>query len=419
MKSIISAIVATTVLVSTASAQEDKVFRVWWFEDQGNAADLAWSKALDEFKSKHPDVEVHFERKSWDQLVTAGTMVLNSDSTPDLLEYPGGNASTGLAASSGLLEDLDPVAEERGWTKALNPAQLMFGRYDERGLFGSGPLVGIPNGAEFVTVFYNKDMFAQNGIEVPKTFEDFEKVLDAFAQNGVTPIATAANDYPALHVWYELALAKSDRKWLDQFHGLKAPLDSTPFLEASKKLQDWVTKGYISKDSTGLTASDMVGLFEAGKSPMVVTGTWYATEFNTKITTFKWGQFLFPGNTIHPASTGGLWVVPKTAKNKTLAYDFIDITLSNENQKALADGGGVALIAKAEDISNPTGAELTKTASDIVAANGLGYYPDQPFPGYYEIIRTKVQALVGGTISPEDAVDEMKQAYDDAQSDAH
>jgi len=419
VKSIISAIVATTFLVASASAQEEKVFRVWWFEDQGNAADRAWSKALDEFKSKHPDVEVRFERKSWDQLVTAGTMVLNSDSTPDLLEYPKGNASTGLAASSGLLEDLDPIAEERGWTKALNAAQLMLGRYDERGIFGSGPLVGIPNGAEFVTVFYNKDMFAENAIEVPKTFEDFEKVLDDFAKKGITPITTAANDYPALHLWYELALAKSNRNWVDQFQALKAPLEPTPFMEASKTLQDWVTKGYVSKEATGLTASDMVGLFEAGKSPMVVTGTWYASEFNAKITSFEWGQFLFPGNTIHPASTGDLWVVPTAAKNKTLAYDFIDITLSDENQKALADGGGVALIANGEDISNPTGAELTKTASDIVAANGLGYYPDQPFPGYYAIILPKVQALIGGTISPEDAVNEMKQAYDDAQSEAH
>ena len=39
-------------------------------------------------------------------------------------------------------------------------------------------------------------------------------------------------------------------------------------------MQDWVAKGYISKDSTGLKATDMGDAFTSGKSPMVVSGTW-------------------------------------------------------------------------------------------------------------------------------------------------
>ena len=276
----------------------------------------------------------------------------------------------------------------------------------------------MPNYAEFVTVFYNKDMFQANGLAVPKTLAELETVMDAFVAKGITPLAVAANDYPAVHLWYELALSKADRAWVDGFQSLKAPLDTAPFLSASKTLQEWVGKGYVSKDSTGLTASDMVGQFEAGKAPMVVTGTWYAKEFSTKISTFQWDNFLFPGNALHPASTGNLWVVPKAAANKDLAYDFIDITLGKQAQLDLGNAGGVALNVGDGVIADPVGQALTRTAQAITAENGLGYYPDWPVPGYYEVIRQKVQALIGGTLTPEAAVEDMAKTYDEAQVEA-
>ena len=310
------------------------------------------------------------------------------------------------------------MGEERGWTKVLSVPQQALGRYDERGIFGTGPLVGVPNYGEYVTVFYNKDIFAANNLQVPTSLAEFEAVMDAFVKKGITPIAEAANDYPAVHLWYELALSKSDHAWVENFQGLKAPLDTQPFLFASQKLQEWVDKGYVSKDATGLTASDMVAQFEAGKSPIVVTGTWYAGEFGAKIANFKLGNFLFPGNSIHPASTGNIWVVPKSAKSKDLAYDFIDITLGKDSQVSLGNAGGVALTVDASEISDPVGSELTRGANAITVANGLGYYPDWPVAGYYEVIRQKVQALVGGTITPEAAVDELTQTYNDAQAEA-
>jgi raffinose/stachyose/melibiose transport system substrate-binding protein len=405
-----------TMLMTSVGHAEQKTFKIWWYESATSAAGITWKKALEIFQEKHPDVKVQFELKTFDQITKAGTMILNSSEAPDLMEYNKGNAVAGLAASQGLLTPLDDIARERGWDKVLTDASNQLSRYDEKGVYGSGPLVGVANYGEFVSVFYNEDMFKAAGVKVPETLADMEKVMDVFVSKGITPIAEAANDYPAQHLMYLLALSKADNKWVSDFQGVRAPLDAAPFVYAGEKLQEWVKKGYISKDSTGLKAPDMANLFETGKSPMVVTGTWYGAEFGA-LKTFKTGQFLFPGNTISPASTGNIWVVPKNAKNKDLAYDFIDITLSKENQALFGNNGGLPIAADPAMITDPVGKMEVELFNKLVAQNGMGFYPDWPVPGYYDVVLQATQAVIAGTVTPEEFGERLKTPYDEVQGD--
>jgi len=272
--------------------------------------------ALDEFKATHPGVTVNFEQKTFDQMVKAGTMVLNSNQAPDVLEFNKGNAIAGLAASQGLLTPLDDVAAARGWNSVLNDANTALGRYDENGHFGSGPLIGVAPYGEFVSVFYNEEAFAKYNLTVPKTLEEMEADMEVFVKNGVTPITIGAADSNAQHLMYLLALHKADDAWVSNYQGVKTELDPAPFVYAGQKLQEWIAKGFISKDATGLDGDQAVTQFASGQAPMMVTGTWFTGTFVSRIgTAFKWGQFLFPGNKYSPASTGNLLVVPTTAKN--------------------------------------------------------------------------------------------------------
>ncbi|MGV2100141.1 ABC transporter substrate-binding protein [Rhizobium sp. 21-4511-3d] len=405
-----------SVLMSGTVHAEDKTFKIWWYEDAASAAGITWKKALETFQEKHPDVKVQFELKTFDQITKSGTMILNSAEAPDLMEYNKGNAVAGLAASQGLLTDLGDVAKQRGWDKVLSDASNQLSRYDEKGIYGNGPLIGVANYGEFVSVFYNENMFKEAGVEVPKTLEDMEKVMDVFVKKGITPIAEAANDYPAQHLMYLFALSKADAKWVNDFQAIRAPLDSAPFVYAGQKLQEWVKKGYISKDSTGLKAPDMANLFETGKSPMVVTGTWYGAQFGA-IKNFKASQFLFPGNVISPASTGNIWVVPKNAKNKDLAYDFIDITLSKDNQALFGNSGGLPIAADPAMVTDPVGKIEVELFNKLVAQNGLGFYPDWPVPGYYDVMLKATQAVIGGSVTPEEFAERLKEPYDEVQGD--
>jgi raffinose/stachyose/melibiose transport system substrate-binding protein len=256
-----------------AKADDAKTFKIWWFEPTGTAQNVAWTKALEDFKIKHPGVTVNFELKTFDQLQKAGSLILNSNQAPDILEYNKGNATAGLVASQGLLTPLDEEFKKRGWNKILSEADTQLSKYDQRGVFGSGPIVGVPAYGEFVSVFYNTDMFEAAGVKTPTNLAEFEAALDVFAKKGVMPLAIAAQDHVALHLIYTLALSQADDVWVKNYQGLKAPLDVKPFLFAAQTLQDWVKKGYISKNVTGLKGDDAAGQFTSGKAPIFISGT--------------------------------------------------------------------------------------------------------------------------------------------------
>lgn len=50
---------------------------------------------------------------------------------------------------------------------------------------------------------------------------------------------------------------------------------------------------------------------------MMISGSWWYGRFAEEITGFQWGTFLFPGNKLHPGSSGNLWVVPAARRPGT------------------------------------------------------------------------------------------------------
>jgi raffinose/stachyose/melibiose transport system substrate-binding protein len=402
-------------LSGTAMAQQ-KTFNIWWFEDPTSSEGIAWNKALDEFKTKHPDVTVNFQQKTFIQLQKAGSMILNSDQAPDLLEYNKGNATAGLVASQGLLTPLDDAYKAQGWDKILNSGDLVLSKYDDKGIYGSGSIYGISVYGEYVSVFYNQDMFAANNLKVPTTLDEFVADMDAFKQKGITPLALGGGDTSGQHLLATLAYTKADDTWIQNYQGLKTPLDTAPFLFAAQTMVDWENKGYISKDSTGLKDTDAANLFTSGKAPIYVSGTWNLGSFSSTIKTFKWGQFLIPTPKYSVGSTGNLWIVPKGAKNKDLAAEFISLTLSPKYQTELANDGGVAIAADPTTITNPVGQGAAAVFKQISDKQGLGFYPDWPVPGYYDVLNQKDTGLLGGTLTPQQYVDQIKKAYDDVQA---
>ena len=406
---------ASLLLMSSSAFAQQKTFNIWWFEAADSAEGIAWTKALDEFKTAHPDVTVNFQLKTFQQLQASGSMILNSDQAPDVLEYNKGNATAGLVASQGLLTNLDDYVTSKGWDKILNEGDLVLSKYDDKGIYGSGHVWGISVYGEYVSAFYNKDMFDKAGLKVPTTLDEMVADFEAFKKQGITPLALGGADTSGQHVLATLAYTKADDTWIQNYQGLKAPLDTAPYLFAAQTMVDWVNKGYVSKDSTGMKDPDALLQFTSGKAPIYISGTWNLANIAANAKTFKWGQFVVPTPKYSVGSTGNLWVIPAGAKNKDLAADWISLTLSPKYQTELANDGGVAIAADPATVTNPVGQNAAAVFKQISDKNGLGFYPDWPVPGFYDVLIQKVSGLLQGTTTPEQFVEQIKQTYDDAQ----
>ncbi|MFI1996164.1 extracellular solute-binding protein [Actinoplanes sp. NPDC020271] len=404
---------------SSTEGADAKTLTLWHYEGPTSAMGIAWAKAIEIFKTKHPGVEVKFEEKSFEQIQQNAQMILNSDSAPDILEYNKGNATAGLLSKQGLLTDLSDEATKRGWDKKLSSSLQTTAKYDESGIMGSGKFFGVPNYGEYVMVYYNKAMFDKFKIAVPTTLDEFTAVLDTFVKNKVTPLAVGGAEYPAQQIFYELALSKADRAFVDDYQLYKNKVDfHGPVLTyGATTFADWVSKGYLAKDSAGIKAEDMGVSWEQGKFPILISGSWWYGRFAKEIKDFEWGTFLFPGNTLHPGSSGNLWVVPEKSKAKALAYDFIDITMTPEIQNLLGNNGGVPVAADPSAITDAKNKELIENFNKLTTGDGLAFYPDWPAPGYYDVMVAGVQGLINGSKTPQAFLDEVAKPYNENLAD--
>jgi len=174
-----------------------------------------------------------------------------------------------------------------------------------------------------------------------------------------------------------------------------------------------VKKGYISKDSSGLKAEDAGTAFIAGKYPIFFSGSWWYGRFQSEITKYQWGTFLFPGAKMSPGSAGNMWVVPENAKNKGLAEKFIDITMSDKIQALIGNNGGVPVAAKTSDITDEKSKELIANFNTLTGEDGIAYYPDWPTPTFYDQLNAGLQELINGTKDPAAVNKELGSEYQD------
>ncbi|MFF0135963.1 extracellular solute-binding protein [Streptomyces sp. NPDC005227] len=407
------ALLATSCGSSDSGSSDSRTLRLWHYEGPDSAMGVAWKEAIKEFEAQHPGVKVKFEEKGFEQIQKTAPMVLNSNDAPDLMEYNKGNATAGLLSKQGLLTDLTPEVTRRGWDKKITGGVRTISRYDANGVMGSGKWYGVPDYAEYTMVFYNKDLFKKYGIAQPTSLDELTSAMDTFVKKGITPLANAGAEYVAQQYLYQLALSRADRSWVDSYELYKGRTDfrDAAWTYAAGTFADWVKKGYIGKKSTGLKAEDAGVSFIQGKSPILFSGSWWYGRFKAE-NKFDWGTFLWPGSNLTLGSGGNLWVVPKGAKNKELAYDFIDITLSKKIQNLLGNQGGVPVAADPAAVTDPRAKTLIADFNSLSDKDGLAFYPDWPVAGFYDVLVSETQKLITGSEKPDDYLSALQKAYD-------
>ncbi len=250
---------------------------------------------------------------------------------------------------------------------------------------------------EFVMVYYNKDMFAQYGLNVPTTLEEFEQICDTFVANGIIPIHSAgADQWPATQL-VRTCLYNADRELANTYQMVAADVDlkGPAFRFGTEKFIEYINKGYFDPNATGIDYdTSHPGFYAEQKYPMMLTGSWlYKVVIDNAV--FDWDVFLMPGKTLNTGSGGNLFIVPENAKHKELAYDYLDFVLSEEAQTVMAEAGGIPLSADLAAIEDPKTQRLNELFNGLVKNDGLAFYPDWPREFYGSAWRRAAMLLSG------------------------
>ena len=416
------ALAATAALLTGCSngAQSDpNTLKLWHFEGTDSDVGIAWAKAIEIFEEE-TGATVEYEDKSFEQIRSTASQVLNSSEAPDVIESPKGNATAGLLASQGLLADITDAVEEYGWDDKLAPSLQTTARYDEAGIMGSGPWYGVPNYGEYVTVYYNKTAFDELGLSVPTTYDEFEDVLDAFVEAGQTPIAEAGAEYPLGQLFYQLALTQADRQFVNDYQLYENPVDwqGEALTYAADKFVEYVDKGWISADSTGLKAEDMgVGFIER-RVPDHGLGLVVGRSRHQRGDDVRVGHVPLPRRRPRARIVGQHLGRPRERGQQGARVRV------HRHHDASRDPGPHRQ-QRRRSRSRPTPPtsptrsrpKLITDFNTVVEQDGLAFYPDWPTPNFYDQLVGALQELVNGTLTPEQTLEQLGADYEDGVSD--
>ena len=156
---------------STSGSEKLEIFS-WWT----GAGEEDGLKALIElFKDKHPDIEVENAAVSGGAGTNAKVVLatrMQGDEPPSTFQVHGGAELNEGWVAAGKMESLDALYDEEGWRDKF-PASLI------ELVSKDGKIYSVPVNIHRGNVFwYNKKVFEDNGLEAPKTFDDFFAVAD-------------------------------------------------------------------------------------------------------------------------------------------------------------------------------------------------------------------------------------------------
>jgi glucose/mannose transport system substrate-binding protein len=181
-------------------------------------------------------------------------------------------------------------------------------------------------------LWYNKKLFADNSLQAPATFDDFFKVADALKAKGITALALGDKEPFASGHLFEAVLVGT--LGADGYSGLwtgKTKWDDakvTDALNTTKKML-----GYINSDHSALTWDQANDLLIQGKAGMTIMGDWVDADYKAKkFTDYGWANS--PGTKGLYDALSDTFALPKNAKNRANAIDWLKLAGSREGQDA-------------------------------------------------------------------------------------
>jgi raffinose/stachyose/melibiose transport system substrate-binding protein len=235
------------------------------------------------YKKIAPNVDIKFQPTNPPDYNATLRLQLDSHTGPDLM-YARSYATGQELFNAGYFADCTdiPGLMTNFTASNLAPWQMPDGR-----------MFAVPFAAVSHAVYYNKDIFAKNGLSIPSTWEEFLTVCDKLQKAGVTPLANGvADEWDILECFFlgmvpNFVGGASERV---KYESGKKKLNDADFVAAYQAMAD-VAK-YCPKGFESVTYNDSQVLFNTQKAAMFVDGSWTAGVY--KDATFQWGVFAIP-----------------------------------------------------------------------------------------------------------------------------
>ncbi|CUH46041.1 MULTISPECIES: ABC transporter substrate-binding protein [Ruegeria] len=276
------ALLGTTLMASSAYAEDVTLIIESWRNDD---LTLWQEQIIPAFEAKHPGIKLQFTPSAPAEYNAVLNSKLDAGSAGDLITCRPFDASLALY-EAGHLTDLSSVDAMSNFSDVAKSAW----QTDDGSASFCVPMASVIHG-----FIYNKDAFAELGIDVPTTEDEFFAALDKIKEDGTyIPMAMGTNDqWEAATMGYNnigpnywkgeegrQALIAGEQKLTDEAW-------TAPYATLARWGQ------YLGDGYEAQTYPDSQNIFTLGRAAIYPAGSWEIAGFNTQAD-FEMGAFKPP-----------------------------------------------------------------------------------------------------------------------------
>jgi len=369
-----------------------------------------------EYEKLHPGVKIELIQESDDSIKGKTKTLVASNSLPDIYFTWTGSWGENFVRGDRAVDLTKVVGPDTVWGKTLSPAAVKAFEYN-------GKLYGVPLYLDAKFMGYNKQIFEKAGVEAPATFEKLLESCDALRKAGAAPISFGNKEaWPAVHYVGQLLAYNVPTATLERdFDPAEAKFDDPGYvasLAQFKALVDHCTDGAAVNGTSYAAALQAFSNTDAAMYYQEIIEFDQSASADTKLKAADFGFFRLPPpagakgdvKAIEGAPEG--YMISAASTNIPLAIDFMKFVTAPDNAKVLSAppyGQPSATIGGASEATmNPA---VVAGLKDISEATYLMPWLDTAnTPRVAAAWLSSLQALAGGTMTPEGVMEEVRKA---------
>lgn len=327
---------------TSAKAEDGEVVKLRMMGYNAESVRATYLKYLDE---QLPNIEIEFEFVSTDNFDNVLNSQLQAGQGPDIIEVGG---QTKLLAKAGYLLDLSD--------------QEFISKYADAGLQAytvDGAVYAQPLQSWFEGIFYNKKIFEENGISVPKTWDEFIQIHKTLEEKGIKPQTMGAQSYEpmakqSIGLVNNMFYSDSANMAFDETFNTGEGKLAEKWLPAVQEWYKIVEAGFLTPEMLGLSYDQALDEFATEKAAMWECGPWAVETLMEKNPDLQLGMFPIPGMDANEpgwlvGGPGSALAINAKSEHIEEALQVLEVTATAEAQQALVkDNAGSSYVEGVE-----------------------------------------------------------------------
>lgn len=353
----------------------------------------------------------------WDQQLQ---LLASQDGLSDMQMAAGTPSLMQDFIDGGQVLNLTETLDELGASDEILPAA----ESTIKALYGGGDLYALPTEFNIEGFWYNKQLLADNGVEVPETWDALVDAAAALKSAGVQPFSAAGKDgWPVTRLVGDYIFRDLGADALQKVAVGDASLTDPEYVKAADAVAELGKAGYFGDAVGSVDYNAAMNQFLTGKAAFFYMGSWALANFNdaeqNQIGADNVGFAPFPaveggaGSIDEVPANVGIPVMfsAKGADEGTKAW--IECIVDNYGDTVLADSGVVSGFALDEDPVDL--APTTQIVQDTIqnAPSSVLWFEALFTSKGTSISQTNGGALANGSISGADFMQLVQSANDE------